>query len=211
MSKAKLITTVCVGALALSAFASTTSAMANWMVNGTNLNGTRALATTARVDEESLVKFGGNVAVRCHGETLNEVNIQIESATEMGASSKLEFTGCSANENCTVPTTISTEPVLVDVTLDGPLAIWATFLPKTKTIFATIPLEGEKCALAGNVVIIGKAKMLVPTGQDERTLQLLVANVTEGSGELKTSLGLAAELKSSALLRLASGESWSFL
>jgi hypothetical protein len=207
MYQAKRIAAVCAGVLALSTLASAPSAMANWMVNGASLSGTKALAASTTVHETFRLK-GGGVTITCTG--LNAVNPRIESATEMATVSKLEFTGCSVTESCEVPTTVGIEPVLVDVTLDGPLALWDTFLPKTKTTFTTIPFTGENCALLGNQTVTGKAKVLDPTGQDERTLQLAKVTVSEASGELKNGSG-AVEATGTVLAKLATGEPWSFL
>jgi hypothetical protein len=214
MSKAKIMMTVCVGVLALSAFASASASAvtAGFMVNGTMLNGTKALASTAAVDEVGVLNTAG-VTITCNGSVLNGASPKIDSATNMGDAESLTFNGCSANANCKVPTSISTLPVLVDLTLDGTLAVKGKFLPhgpgaNTKT-FATILFEGNLCALEGVQPVSGTQAFLAPTGQDERTLQLISAT-QDVAGELKVGSN-AATLKGSILVRLASGEPFSFL
>jgi hypothetical protein len=98
----------------------------------------------------------------------------------------------------------------VEATLEGVLAVVVTLNPKTKSIMATFAFEGSKCASAGVNAVTGTAKLLLPTGQDERTLQLVNSIATKASGELKVASS-AAQLKGSILVRLASGEPWSFL
>jgi len=211
MSKVRQVIMVCAGVLALSAMASASAsaATAGWMVNGTMLTGSAALATTAAVDQEGVLK-GGGVTVTCKGSTLNGVAPEIK-VPNKGSAGDLEFTECSAASPCEVtPPTVKTQTVLVEATLEGVLAVVATFKPETGTIFATLKFSGSGCALSGTTPIKGQAKVLAPTGQDERTLQLINAITTEASGELL--LGSSgASLTGSALLRLASGQSWSFL
>jgi hypothetical protein len=211
MPKAKLIMTICAGALALSAFASTQLATAQWMVNRTTLNGTqtKALATTAAVDESVLFKAAG-VTIKCAGSTLGISGAQLTPAGEMVDLVSLIFTECFTNENCKITKSLSTTPILIHVDLDGPLHTLYLFLPKTKNTFATISYEGEKCALLGTQPLTGKFTVTAPTGQEEKTLQEIEAAVTEGSSELKIGSS-SAELKGKALLKLVSGETWSFL
>lgn len=185
-------------------------AAAGWMVNGTNLTGTKALATTAAVDKVSTLTAGG-VTVTCSGSTLNSVSPVINGATEMGNASSLEFTSCAGNTVCLLGgSTIKTLPVLLDLTLDGALAVKGRFLATNSSkLLATLKFEGVECALAGTQGVTGSATVLAPTGQDERTLQQLNAT-SEESGSLKLGPS-AATLTGSILVRLASGEPFSFL
>jgi hypothetical protein len=100
-------------------------------------------------------------------------------------------------------------PILTEATLDGTLAVKESIKPETGTEFVTISLEGELCALEGLQSVSGKASVLAPTGQDERTLQQYNA-INAAEGELKIG-GKTALIKGSSLIKLASGESWSFL
>jgi len=211
MSKVRIIMAACLGVLAFSALASASASAATpgWMVGGTLLSGSEKLATTAAVDEKGVLK-GAGVTITCEGKTLNGLEPKIES-TNKGSATTLEFTVCSAAAPCKVsPETIKTEPVSVEATLEGALAVLATFSPKTGTLFSTVTFSGSECALEGAQPITGHAKVLAPTGQDERTLQLIKAITTEATNELKIGNG-AASLTGAALLKLASGKTWSFL
>jgi hypothetical protein len=208
MPKAKLIKTVCLAALALSALTSTTAsaATAGWMVNGTLLTGSKAL-TTAAVDEEWQLNAAG-VTIRCAGTNVTATGPEIV-APNKGAAKSVTFNGCSTNEHCKVPISISTLPILTEATLDGALAVKELIKPETKTTFATILFEGALCALEGVQPVSGRASVLAPTGQDERTLQLYKATAIE-AGELKAGSNTAT-LNGSSLIKLANGEPWSFL
>jgi hypothetical protein len=216
MSRVKVAFAGLVAVLAISAMASS-SAMAageGWLITGTLLVGTAALATTAFVDEEGVLTFGSPVTeIRCKSKTLSGTNPQIESPN-MGTATSLIFNECtvtSAGEcKLTSGTSIGTLPILTEVTLDGPLAVSGIFKPKTVTTFTTIKLEGANCAETGKVPITGDVPWLAPTGQDERTLQLLSVNVTAAQNLLKVG-STAASLKGSILLKLASSLPWSFM
>jgi hypothetical protein len=209
MSRMKLIMSAFVAVLAFSALVSGSApaATAGWMVNGKLLSGTAALATTAKVDEKAKLVADG-VEIECTGETLNSVAPQIASPTSTSATS-LIFTGCrSATSTCTLGSaTIGTVPVIAETTLDGALGITATFSPKTKTTFATFEYVGASCALEGIQFVTGKMVMLDPTGQDEAASQLIKAT---SASTLKVG-GSSATITGSALLKLATGEPWSFL
>jgi hypothetical protein len=208
MSKAKPLITACLLVLALSALtpAVASAATAGWMVNGTLLAGSRALSTTAAVEEEWQVQAAG-VSIKCSGSIVNAMSPEIV-APNRGAAKSVTFNGCSANANCKVPTSISTLPILTEATLDGTLAVKEVIKPETKTPFATLLLEGELCALDGVQPVTGKASVLA-SGHEERTLQQFHAT-TEVAGELKIGSS-SASLTGSSLVRLASGEPWSFL
>jgi hypothetical protein len=209
MFKAKRAITTCIMVFTLSAIAPAPSAMANWMVAGTNLTGTAALATTAAVDENFKLKAAG-VTITCNGSTISFTNPQINAFDDMVDLNTLTFNSCIANEKCTVTKTIGTSVILVDVELLSPLHTRFLFLPKPGTLFTTIKYDGGECALLGVQPVTGKARMEGPTGADERTLQEIQAVVSEASGELKIGSS-AAELKGAALLKLSNSAPWSFL
>jgi hypothetical protein len=191
------------------ASASASAVTAGWMVNGTMLSGSAALATTARVDEKGVLT-GAGFKIICEGKTLSGIAPEI-SAPNTGMAQSLEFTECAGEEPCTLAsTTIKTFPIGVEATLEGALAVVATFKPLTGTVFSTIKFEGTECGLAGETPIKGTVKVLAPTGQDERTLQLITSIATEASKELLVGSG-AASLKGSILLQLANHQLWSFL
>lgn len=184
------------------------TASANWLVGGTELASTAALSTTAAVDEHVVLKAAG-VTVKCEGATLNAVAPEIVAPTSMVASS-ISFSECTANESCTTTKTIGTVPLTGAAVAETAPQSSVTFSPKTKTTLATIKFEGASCALLGVQPLTGKAKLKMPTGQEERTAQLASAATTEASGELKLGSS-AAELKAGALLKLASEKAWSFI
>jgi hypothetical protein len=213
MSKAKMIVTTLIAVIGLSAIVSASASAAGWMVNGTELKGSAALANTAAVDKNSKLT-AAEVTIECTGKTLNGAGPEIK-AGNTGHAKSLEFTGCkSTTETCKLgggnaTGIIGTLPVNAEATLSGALGVVAKFTPETK-LFATIDYEGSKCALAGVQAIKGKVTVTAPTGQDERTAQEIVANVTEASDELQVGSS-AAEFTGSALLELSKGEKWSLL
>jgi len=214
MSKVKVVFAAFVAVLAVSAMASS-SAMAaeGWLIKGTLLVGTAPLATTAFVDEFGELTFSGTT-IKCSGTTLGGVGPQIESPN-MGTATSLVFKECAVTSGgackLTSGASIGTVPILTEVTLDGPLAVSGVFKTQNGTnTFTTVFLEGENCAVQGKQAITGDASWLAPTGQDERTLQLLSVNITEASKLLKVG-GLGAKLTGSILIKLASSLPWSFM
>jgi hypothetical protein len=210
MSKVKIIVSAFIAVLAVGAVASASAsaATAGWMVNGTLLSGSAALATSAPSDETAALN-GGGLNIECKG-PLDGTKPEIKSSNT-GSAQALTFTECTTgNENCSVPTSIGTVPVLAEATLEGALAVPVKFKPETGTIFATIKFSGEKCSVAGIKPVTGKVTASGPTGQDERTTQELAVNVTVASAELFIASS-AASLKGAALLKLQSGQGWSFL
>jgi hypothetical protein len=211
MFKTKMIITAIIATFAVTAMAaaSASAATAGWMVGGTQLVGSAALATTAAVDERGFLS-GGGVELECTGTTLKGVLPAIE-ASNKGSASSLTFTGCSAKtKNCTLASgEVTTVPVSAEATLEtGGVA--ATFSPKSGTLFATFKFNGESCAVSGLKAVTGKAITKTPGGQEEKTLQLLSVNTTATEGVLKLG-SAAAKFEGSALLKLASGLPWSFL
>jgi hypothetical protein len=214
MSRVKVVFAGFIAVLAVSAMASS-SAMAageGWLINGTLLSGSAALATSAFVDETGVLTFG-STTIKCTAGTLNGTSPQIESPNK-GSATSLIFKECSVTSGgeckLTSGTTIGTLPITTEVTLDGSLGARGVFKPKTVTTFATIKLEGANCAETGKVPVKGAAAWLAPTGQMEQALQLLSVNVTAASKELEVG-NTAASLKGSILIQLASGLPWSFM
>jgi hypothetical protein len=205
MSVTKLSTAAVV--LVFVALGTPASASAGWFVEGEEVTTAgAALATTAKVDQSSVLK-GSGVAVTCSGATLNSVSPEIVLPNKITASS-LEFTGCSAAAPCSLTKpAITTEPVVAELTEQAPPAVPAILKPKTGTRITRIDLEGEECAFAGETSVTGQARVLLPTGQEKNELQALVWEAKESTGELK--LGSAsASLAGSALLKLVSGSSF---
>ena len=209
MSKVKVTLSVLVALFALSAIASASASAAGWMVSGTELSGSTSLATTAKTDKAAKLKAAG-VTIECTGTNL-EGTSPVITAPNTGSATSLTFTECeSTNATCSVTKTIGTVPIHATVALGAGNDVKARFLPKTKTVFATIEYKGATCALLGVQPVSGKALVDDANGKVESVLQLIEAVTTEASGELKVGSS-PAELTGSALLKLASGAQWSFL
>jgi hypothetical protein len=208
MPKVKLVMMTCIAALAFSALASASASAATpgWMVNGKLLaHGESAKFSPNTTVLENFQLTAAGVTVTC--ETLKVKNGSITGLT-LALAESLEFGQCKANNNCAVEENISTVPILThEVTLDGTLAAKATFIPETKTTFATINFTNPLCALLGVQPVTGKATVLAPTLQDERVTQQININ---SSGELKVGSS-AATLKGIADFKLENGLPWSFL
>lgn len=213
MTKPKMIigTLTVVLALGVAAISATSAvaATASWMVAGTNLTGSAPIATATKTDENFVLKAGSTgIVITCE---VLEVESGKITAPNKDSASSLVFKKCKGSTVCPIANeTIRTKPILSEATLEGTLAANITFTPETGTVFTEVTFEGAECGLSGIQPITGKAKALSPTGQDERTLQLLTPTVTEASGELKVGSS-AASLKGSALLELESHKTWSFL
>ena len=207
MSSTRLIAVGCTLAFAVAAMTAAPAGATGWDVNGTTLVGSAALATTANVEQENEIVAVG-VSITCTGAALNAVNAGIE-ASNKGSATALEFKECSANGNtCSLEnSTIKTRPLSLEATQQGAIAVVTKFKPKTGTLLSEITFEGTECSLAGVQPLTGTVKALAPTGQEERTWQLIEAGVTAASGELK--LGPAAALfNGAASFKLASQKGW---
>ena len=204
MFKPRTIVVVVAMALASSAVAASSASAAGWMVGGTNLTGSEGIALGTIVDEPFVLSGGGST-ITCTG-------VDIENGELFGVnkdSETLVFLGCSiSGPPCTIKNSrITTFPLLSESTLEGTLAVSTLFKPESGTVFTNIELEGLECP-ESLLPVKGTAKVLSPTGQDERTLQLLSAKT--GKGELI--LGSEeASLKGSTLVEVESHKPWSLL
>jgi hypothetical protein len=191
--------------LASAAIYTTTAgtASAGWFVEGSELTGTAALATTASVDENFKLTAAG-ITIECTGSTLNSASPELK-APNLIAASSLTFSECKStpSEPCTLATkTISTVALLAELSGLAFPEVKAIFAPKTKTTFATIKFNGSECALAGTQPINGKATTTLLAGQEEKTFQQIKVKTTKGEFKLGSS---EAELTGAALLKLISG------
>lgn len=203
-SRANIVVSI-VAVLALIAPA---SASAGWSIEGGEVSGTAALATTAKVDHEIVLK-GAGTTVTCNGNSLNSAAPEIAAPNKLNATD-IAFTGCKAGTPCSLSKSeIKTEPITGELTEEGSASDTAVLQPKTGTRFASITFEGAECALAGEQLLKGKAKALLPTGQTESEAQAVNLITTEASKEL--TLGASGvSLEGSALFRLASGKELAF-
>jgi hypothetical protein len=203
---------------ALSAVAAT-SASAEWLVGGTTLVGSAALATQALVDENStfLVPALG-LSIVCSGHFLDGLRPQI-TAPDKAYAAGLTFLGC----NTTVPATgcalpeanqpINTTAVLALAALGPGESVRVKFAPETKTTFLTLSFsEANTCAFNGDEPVTGLFIAGAPTGQLELLAQALTGL---GSSEGNNSLQIAGDKAfidgGRYLLRLASDSKWSFM
>lgn len=195
---------------AIASIASQASAVtAGWVVNGTTLTGTAALATGILVDKTyELGVAEAGVTIVCQGKTANSVAPTINGATEMLNEASLELTECSGQGLCSLATkSFRTTPSLYDLTLDGVLAAKGRILAISKDL-ATLKFEGSECGIAGVQPLTGSSTFLLPEGQDERTLVLFTAT-NEEPGSLK--LGKASAIVSySYLYHTPNGVPFSF-
>lgn len=193
---------VCAAAASYTVIVSTASA--GWLIEGTELAGTAALATTASV-KEAFQLTAGPVNVQCSGSVLNGLSPEIVSPNELVASS-LVFNECKGNEVCPLVTkTIGTLPLSAQVFERTLQEDEAVFTPNNSSkLFATIDFGGSECSFAGVNGITGETTALLPTGREEKVVQLVKASTTE-AGELKLA-STNATLKGSALLKLADGK-----
>jgi hypothetical protein len=212
MRNSRLVGVTLVAALALSvsiSAASSSAATVGWMVNGTLLSGSKALATTAQVEKNFTAGFAG-VKVECTG--LNATAPQI-TAPNKGSATSIEFTGCAGAAPCSIEgSTIKLLPVLLEASASGALAVTATFTTDaSKHLFTTLKFLGATCSVGGETVpLSGQFKALASRGQDEQVGQLFAAKVTEASEEFKVGSSNAS-LECYIIIVLATSVPWSFL
>ena len=203
-----IIASLVCGVVATSLLVSMTSqAWAGWLINGTSLTGTAALATKQAVAERFKLKAIG-VTVECAGGSLSGTGMEVGSPNTLSAAS-ITFSECSASEPCSLATkAITSVPIAAEMQETGFPEDVATLAPKTKTILATIKFNGEVCALLGVQPVKGSMFVGFPAGQEERTLQEVRAEIPE-VGEL--TLGSSGVVfTGAALLELSSKQTIGF-
>jgi hypothetical protein len=214
MTRAKAIIAALMATMAFGAVAAS-SATAEWFVNGTKLatGQTAALAPTAPVDETSTFNIPGiDITIACSGP-----NLLLHEGALRGPSSYIvgeqTWDGCAVTPpgNCSVsPNSISSTPVIGTVTTGASPQDKVTFAPQTKKAIAVIPFSGALCALSGEEPIDGSFTQKLPVGQTESESQIF-----EDLGSVENnSLQLAGDKvyveKGKQLVKLASGQKWSF-
>jgi hypothetical protein len=214
MCRARILTVAFVVALVSSLIAAG-SAQAGWLVLGSLLVGSAAIAKSAFIHEVGILGFkSGTEEFRIECPTSLEIVGGKISEPDKFLATSLVFAGCQVSPagNCSLepsPTTIGTLPIEGLVTLDGPLAVKSKLKPENANdLFATIRLKGGSCSLAGKFAITGEASILAPTGQDERLWQL-VKVFEEKAGELELESS-PLTISGSALFKLESDMLWSF-
>lgn len=182
--------------------------LSGWMVNGSLLNGSKALASTAQVTQGLTIRAGTSVEFYCTGATLGTSAMEIKSPNS-GAATSLTFSGCGSNFGCPLSSpTVLTQPLVVqEATLDGSLGVKAILAPKTKTVFMVFEFQQSIECMIGPFGVTGHVTLLAPAGQHEKTAQEFRL-LSQGELKIASSPALAS---ATAQFRLASGESWSFL
>lgn len=174
--KARLAVALCAVGLLLALLpAGASAATAGWMVGGNLLNGTEHINPLGKAVQKFKLNLGAIGLITCNTEDVQGENITI-STPAMGLAAFLEFKGCTiSSETCGLgQTTIKTNALLIEATLEGTLAVKTLILPETKNILInTILFTGETCAIAGNQPAAGRIVSTMPEGQDERTEQLI--------------------------------------
>ncbi len=178
------------------------SASAGWWVAGTQLSGSAALASTAKVTEALKLTTGETkeTKLECTGTTLNVSKGEIASPNKLAASG-LTFTGCKTPvAGCTAPSSLGTVPVLAsELAHEGNLTEdRLKIAPASGTILATFAFTGETCALSGTQSL--KGTVAAKTLAEERQADPLA--LLSESGQLKLG-SVEAKLTALAELELA--------
>jgi hypothetical protein len=216
MSKVKLVVALLVAATALSAMtASSALAAGEWFVNKVKLTGTAPLANTAPVDTSTVLNAPSlGIKVTCSGSLLEAKKPFIKAPNSGGAES-LTFTGCSeiAPITCTIQEKVETEPVVATLETSASPVASATiirFAPETGKRFAVLVFKGT-CAEAGEQPVDGSVAAGSQNGQVEQTTHPLEGlGSADNNVSLELFKGKAYLEGGKALLKLASGETWSF-
>ena len=216
MFKVKIVIAAFTAALALTAVvASTASATAGWLVNGTELTGTQFanLSTLAVVDKSATLNVPAlPLKIVCEGD-LQGVNPKILAGSTASATS-LTFTGCKVVEPTTCELSspeIKTEVLNVTATLGPGESVNLTFTTPAKH-FAEFELRGASCSISGKKAVIGSVVLQAPTGQLQLLTQTLagLGSLEQGTNSLQTANDRSYLEGGKALLTLESDAKWSF-
>ncbi len=214
MSKLRLLMPALFATLALSAVAAG-SAQAGWLVSGSLLVGSTALASKTIVDERDhpIKAIGPNatdpILIECPALTLTGGKI---SEPDKFLVSSLEFKECTAVEptGCALGNpTVGSLPIEGLWTLDGLLGAKTKVKAENANgLLFTFKLEGTSCAESGKLSVTGQFVLLAPEGKDERQWHLLTF-LTETEGELELG-STPATIFGSVLAKLETEKPWSF-
>ncbi len=184
------------------------SAQAGWLVLGSLLVGSAAIASSTITDKPDVLTFSG-VEIECSTLGVSGGYI-VETST--AAAKSIEFSGCKVVKptTCTLKgTTIGTLPLEGIVTLDGLLGAKGKAKPvNANGLFATFELTGTSCSASGKNAVTGSVALLGPQGPGESLWQLDNMFI-ETSGELEVG-SAAATISGSALGRLENDMPWTF-
>jgi hypothetical protein len=210
MCKAKTGVLVFGAVLALSAIAVAPALAESWFVNGTQLasGATAAIASTAKVDESSSFTVPSlGVRLTCSGQSISEQGAYIQ-APAGGFAKSTVFGDCSeiSPANCTIETNIALEgtEVITQKIRGEILLLWTA--PKG---VVNVGFKGA-CALAGEQKFDGTVAVGMPSGAVELAAQPEVGLGTTENNSLELLSRKGYLVGGRALLKLASGQSWSF-
>jgi hypothetical protein len=212
MSRVKVIAAAVFALVAFSAMLASNASAASWKINGTELKGSAALATSGVVDAAATLNQPANsIKISCSGPTLDGTKPLI-SGTNHGQAESLTFLGCteSSPANCSVKSSIPTEPVNAEVSTHGTTEDRVLFTPASANLFATIEFSGGTCAVAGEKPVNGRVIIGAPTGQTELVAQPIVGLGSVENNSLQLAGHPAYIEGGRALLTLASGAKWAF-
>lgn len=212
MFKARSVLALCLAVGCLGASAPAMASTAGWMVNHTELTGTAAITETLTTSVAGVYFNAPTMPLflQCKSLAVGALDFLI-TAPNSGRIGRFLFSECAVTspEGCSLANpTIATFPqLLTELTLDGTLGIKGEIKPAEKFGLAQIDVIGTSCAVAGSTFIKGGLGLLLPSGQDERTVQALL--VTSSS---KLVIGTSPAFAHFTLLaNLTSDQTWSFL
>jgi hypothetical protein len=215
MPKAKITVIAFLAALTFNVLGTHSASAAGWYIDASELTGspTKALSTVATTDAETVLHVPAlPLKLACKG-PLDSVNPLI-ATPNLAAATSLTFTECSVGEPtaCTLESTeIKTNPI--EATASTATGITDHLLFKTTSShFAEFMLEGATCSIAGKKAIKGAVVLKAPTGQAEKVLQALegLGSLEQGADSLQVANDTAYLESGKTLLKLETGEPWSF-
>lgn len=210
MPKARPFVTSCLALACLSMSAPTAASAAGWMVNHNELTSSSKLATSFLSSQLSFNVPEIPLTLTCNSKTIGDLNFSINPPAD-GLVEHFIFLGCEipSPEGCTTGPTITTfATLLTELTLDGALGVKGEIKPTEKFGFAQFAVSGTSCAVASDYFIQGTLGLLLPSGQDERTLQALLIS---DAGKLKIGLHPATAHFTWLVPLSLSSQTWSFL
>jgi hypothetical protein len=193
------------------------SASAAWIIEGTELaeGQTRALATTAVVDQSSVLHVPGlPLKISCSG--LSTTKPELLGSAENAVAEAVTVSGCAVAEPTTcslLSPTIVSDPVLINIGEGISPDERALLEPQSGHVLSMFTLEGSSCSISGRKALDGAVFLNAPTLQNEATEQAL-----EGLGSIEnegyTSLQIAGDSTflegSKLLLKLQAGNKFAF-
>jgi hypothetical protein len=160
-----------------------------------------------KVNQSFVLSMPG-FAITCTKLSLSKMEIIAKSD---GKAKAWIFAGCSTTDGepiCKLAgIEIETKPLVFEAEDLGTKEAKIVVKPETGKALADIEIAGSLCALSGEEPIKGQITVSLPTGQEEKTEQEIVANTP--SGEVDIGAG-SATLTGKAGLELESGDAWSY-